>query len=252
MAVPPRQSLDPRRPILAWPATAALPKTPDVTAQVQVKQAEIDSLKRDIASATARMTAPTAATTPGKLQFQRLPTPKAPDTQASSATQQPSTTDSARAKALVRQASTLPAADPAPASLGPLPPWTCAPLGGTTWPQQPLLDQLCRQGGPETTQVPPTRAIEMRLGHTASFDDQNSTPLYLPFTMLFDYGAQTVPPIVRAPRALASTNPAAAVTTTAIVIAIAKPATSAETTPPPTVPTANHITTANRRAANCT
>ena len=79
VAVPPRQLLDPRSPILAWPAAAALPKPPDVNAQVQAKQAEIDNLRRDIASATElRMNAPTASTTPtpDKLQFPCLPTPQ--------------------------------------------------------------------------------------------------------------------------------------------------------------------------------
>jgi len=63
--------------------------------------------------------------------------------------------------------------------------------------RQPLFDQLWRQGGPETTQATPTRAIEMRLGHTASFDDQNSCPFYLPFTILFDYAAQASHEITR-------------------------------------------------------
>jgi len=196
VAVPP-QPTDSQR-SLTWPAAAALPKPPDTLTLLQAKQAEIDTLRRSIAAATAlRTPAPTAAITPppGLLQFQKLP--KAPATQASSATQQPSATDSARAKALVRQASAPPATDPAPASVATLPPWTRAPQGGPTWPQQDLIDQLCRQGGPETTQVPPTRAIEMRLGHTASFDDQNSTPLYFPFTMLSDYGTQAGHEITR-------------------------------------------------------
>jgi len=164
---------------------------------LQVKQAEIDALNRNIASAIARKPASTAVATPpiGQLQFRKLP--KAPDTQSSAAAQQPSATDSARAKALTRLASTPLTPGPAPPPLATPPPWTRAPQGGTTWQQQPLIDLLWRQGGPETTQASPTRAIEMRLGHTASFDDQNSCPFFLPLTILVDYAAQASHEITR-------------------------------------------------------